>query len=191
MTYRNPLRILAAGLVLYGFSAGASAAPCTSTTNWGSLGPPDTQFFGNDFGSTGNKSDCYTFSLSGNSNAFGGVIEVDVLSRLDIDVTSVSLFSGGVSGGNTTGSLIETDNSPLLFDFDGLAAGIYSFVVSAIVSTGSGWDDWLKTDVGYTGNITTVRAHNVPEPGALTLLGLGLVGLGLQARRRSTARSAA
>jgi hypothetical protein len=179
------VKALAACLVLCGLSTNALAAVCTSTTSWGSLGPPGSRDFGNSFSSAGTYTDCYTFSLSGAANSFGGLIEIDPwLNRLDIDVASVSLFNGGVSGGSTTGSIFGFDVNPVSFNFGGLSIGTYSLVVVSNVAREFGL---FNEAVRYRGSITTARsgAVAVSEPGTLAILGLGLALVGLAFRRRT------
>jgi len=178
---------LIAGLMLYGFSSHAMAISCTSTTSWGSLGPPDVQVLGNSFTSVGNYTDCYTFSLSANADSFGGTLEIDPLfNKLAIDLTGVSLFNGGVVGGSTVGSLLSFDSDPLLFAFNALSLGTYSLVIDTSVTRDVGL---FSTAVTYAGLITTVAGPkgsvSVPEPGLLALFALGLIGFAL--RRRHTA----
>ena len=116
------------------------AATCTSQSNWGSLGPPGFTAFGNAFSSAGSYLDCYSFSLTSAANAYGGALEFNtIFNKLDIDVSSVSLFSDGVLGGQTIGSLVGSDNSPLFFSFSSLIAGTYTLAVESIVSTDPGY----------------------------------------------------
>jgi hypothetical protein len=176
---------LIAGLMLYGFSSYAMAISCTSTTSWGNLGPPDSQNFGQSFSSVGTYQDCYTFSLTGSADSFGGTVEIDKwLNRLDIDLTGVSLFNGGVAGGSTVGSLLSFDSNPGLFAFNSLTVGTYSLVVASSVTREFGL---FNIPVSYTGSITTVKSSTqpvkVPEPGLLALFALGLIGFALRRGR--------
>jgi hypothetical protein len=175
---------LVAGLMLYGFSAHAMAVSCTSTSSWGSLGPPDVQAFGHSFSTAGNYTDCYTFTLSANADSFGGALAIDSwLNRLDIDLTGVSLFNGGVVGGTTVGSLLSFDSNPTQFAFNALSLGTYSLAIGTSVTRDFGL---FNTAVSYSGLITTVAGPkgtvNVPEPGLLALFAIGLIGFALRRR---------
>jgi hypothetical protein len=170
---RRTWKAIAVGFALASASTTSFAMPkCTSNTDWVSLGPPGTAVFSNWFSKSGTFNDCYTFSLGGDADSFGGVVEVDPLfNKLDIDVTSVSLFLNGSSLGK--------DQSPLNFTFDDLVkGGIYTLIVNAVVTKDPGL--W-KIPVGYVGTIQTTTS--VPEPMTLTLLGLGLVAVAAARRR--------
>lgn len=166
-------------------SAPSMAASCTGGYGLGTLGPPGASWFGEAFSSRGSYLDCYSFSLSSAADSFGGTLELDpLLNRLDIDLSSVSLFAGGVLGGATTGSLLASDSTPGLFSFGALAAGTYTLTVASRVS--ADWGFWNEP-VGYVGLLTTSRssvASPAPEPGAMALMLAGLAGIGVAARRR-------
>jgi len=157
-------------------SAIAASPTCTNTTGWGSLGPPGFEAFGNSFTSANTYTDCYTFSLSSPATSFGGAIELNtIFNKLDIDITSVSLYSGG--------TLLGSDSSPLFFSFGSLTGGSYTLAISSKVTNDPGL--WT-VPVGYAGLITTIAAP-VPEPGALALMVAGLAGIGGAMRLRRKA----
>jgi len=178
-------KVLAALLALAAVGP-AMAATCSGTANWGSMGPPGMRDFGNSFSSRGTYLDCYSFSLTATANSFGGVMEIDPwLNLLDIDVTKVSLYGGGLSGSNTTGSLISWDDSPGKFTFGSLAAGTYTLAVSTTVSRDFGL---FNDPVSYKGSIETTAtsvASPAPEPASYAMMLAGLIGVGAAARRRS------
>lgn len=164
-------------LSMVGTSAMAASPTCTNTTGWGTLGPPGFEVFGNSFKSANTYTDCYTFSLSGAANSFGGALEINTLfNKLDIDITSISLYAGD--------ALVGADTSPLFFSFTGLSGvGSYTLAVTSKVTNDPGL--WT-VPVGYAGLITTIAAP-VPEPGALALMVAGLAGVGGAMRWRRKA----
>lgn len=171
-----------AALVMSGPSM---AAVCTGGYGLGTMGPPGASWFGQAFSSSGSYLDCYSFSLSSAADSFGGTVELDPwLNRLDIDLTGISLFSGGANVGTSLGALLATDNTPNLFSFGSLAAGTYTLAVSSKVT--ADWGLWNQP-VGYVGLLATSRASvasPAPEPEAMALMLAGLVGVGVAARRR-------
>lgn len=181
------LRTLAAALAV--LAAGpAMAATCSGTANWGSMGPPGVHGLGNSFSSAGSYLDCYTFSLTASADSFGGVVEVDPwLNKLDIDVTSVRLFSGGVLGGQTLGGLVGPAYSAGQFSFGSLTAGTYTLAVASTVSRDFGF---FNDAVSYKGGIATSAtsvASPAPEPESYAMMLAGLVGVGAAVRRRRKA----
>jgi hypothetical protein len=171
-------------LLALGFASNAMAVTCSSTTSFGNMGPPDTESFGASFSSNGNYVNCYTFQLSSTATAFGGALAIDSAFLRGIDLEA-ALYSGAVSGGNTSGARIGAiDTTPTNFSFGNLSAGWYSLAIFSDVSGFYG-------TVGFRGSITTTGATappvSVAEPGALALMGLGLAALGFLLRRRMVA----
>jgi PEP-CTERM motif len=162
-----------AAICALALAAPAMAATCTSTSAWGDMGPPAAQLFGHSFGSAGAFNDCYTFTLDGSATAFGGTVEIDpIFDKLDIDVSSVSLFSGS--------NLIGADATPGLFSFGGLSAGNYTLAVAGLVSNAPGF---INTRVGYSGGLVTLAAP-VPEPESYAMMLAGFFGVGFSVLRR-------
>jgi PEP-CTERM motif len=177
----------AAALVM---SAPSMAAVCNGGYGLGTLGPPGASWFGESFSRAGSYTDCYSFSLSSAADSFGGTWELDLSPTLSINVNGFSLFTGGVSGGSTTGGLVNgltgswgNTNS---FSFGALAAGTYTLAVSSTVGR-NGYSFW-DVPVAYIGQIVTTRSTPVaspaPEPATYAMMLLGLAGVVGMARRR-------
>ena len=168
-------KALFAGLAISLASSVSGAATCTSSTTLGTLG-----LFGSSFSSAGTYYDCFTFSLSGNAKAVGGILELDPFwNKLNISLKSVSLFSDGTLVGNM-------DTSPLTFSFGNLAGGaLYTLQVvsNVIVASGIVGTRGKNDNVGYAGVITTL-ASPAPEPAAYALAAAGLAIVGVSAWRR-------
>lgn len=173
--------------ILLALGSQAMAATCTSTTPWSSLGPPGSQNFGQTFNSVGSYTDCYTFSLSAAAASSGTTTELNFAwDKLWIDVTSVSLFSGGISSGSTTGAQVAADSTPGQFTFTNLSSGNYTMAVSSTV--GQNWLYFNNKPVGYNGTISTIAtgpiASAVPEADAYAMALVGFLGVGAAAARR-------
>ena len=170
--------VLAAGSM---FSVPAAAAACSSSTSLGSMGPPAIAALSNHFGAPQSFNDCYSFTLNNAADAFGLSLEWDWSLTKGIDIDSISL-----SGGSLGGPLV--DNTPDAFSFSNLLAGTYQLMVSGSVD--GNWFSFLDPgQVGYVGALATSRTAQVPEPGTLALLAMGLGIAGWAGKRGASRRS--
>lgn len=125
-----------------------------------------------DFGSPlGGFVDHYTFNLVGSVGAEGGASVAMEWGSLDLDLLSVSL-----SGGTLSGKV--TDDTPASFSFSGLGAGTYNFDVTGNLKSHGG----PLGIASYTGNIRAI-ASPAPEPGPLALALAGFVTVAMLAVR--------
>lgn len=119
----------------------------------------------------GTFTDYYTFSLTGNATAAGGVVSFDY-HALDLTINALSLTGG------TLGNAMN-DSSPSSFSFSGLGAGTYTLGVAGRLNADRGDSGYAR----YTGTIHAVAAP-VPEPEHAMMMFAGLLGLGAAGLRR-------
>jgi hypothetical protein len=168
-----------AGALMFANAAHAAIASCSTGST--AIASGSTELFGSSFTSAQSFSNCFSFTLptDQSTDVFGGTLEFDSLSFLDIDISSISLSGSGLST-----PLIDT--TPGVFSFNGLVGGIYQLVVSGHVTRGTGWDDILPVPVGYAGALSVNQGvvAAVPEPSTWAVMILGFIGVGFMAYRR-------
>ena len=133
------------------------------------MGPPDAAILSNSFSRAGTYLDCYTFQVGSSASSGGITFEIPSI------ISSVSVTS-------SSGSLAPTDFDSFLsghyFSFSSLAGGVdYTLKIVSTVATAWGG--------GYLGVFNTYAAP-VPEPSAIAMTLIGLLGLSLVLRRKTS-----
>ena len=166
---------------------GASASAATTVTNWGTLGPVDTDVHANTY-IAGAVDDVYTFNLGDFSDVPATANYYQATSRsgvktVDFTNAQIALFSGtygdGVADTQLDAYAFGTAMTP--HTFAGLAAGAYYFEVTGTAGT-KGSDYYFDVEA----DSATPPLSAVPEPANLALMfaGIGLFGF-MASRRRA------
>lgn len=156
----------------------------------------DNSTFGNSTtGQNGSFSNWWVFSIAPAGLATINAIFLPIANITNFDVDLYSLTSAtcvantATDGGACSAFGVDTQIADGLtapayatvIDFVNLAAGFYAFNITGTISNLG-----PTQPASYTGNLQ-VNQQEVPEPGALALAGLGLLGLGTVTSRRRKA----
>jgi len=168
-------------------AVGANASAATTVTDWGTLGPAETDVHANTYLS-GAVDDIYTFQLGEYSDVpstanYYQATSLSGVKTVDFTAAQIALFSGsyGDAVTDTQIGMVAFGTAMTPHTFAGLAAGHYYFEVTGNAGT-KGSDYYFDVQA----NSATPPLSAVPEPAnvALMFAGVGLFGF-MAARRRS------
>jgi PEP-CTERM motif-containing protein len=152
----------------------ANAIPIVTNHNLGTIDAGGNAFIGQEFTHSGDYIDKFNFTFA-DPGSLLGLVQVFDNKFVDIDLNSISLFSGGKLLGS----------QGFEFAFDNLLAGVaYSLVIDVDV-TSKFSNVFAKAEYkGKAFNDGTPPPTDVPEPGSFALAGVSLLALSVLMRRR-------
>jgi hypothetical protein len=173
MSIQRRLSCALAAIALLATGA-ASATPIVTQHDLGKIDAGDAAFIGQDFTHSGDYIDKFNFTFT-DAGSLSGALKIFDNPFIDVDLNSVSLFSGGKYLGSQGRD----------FAFTNLLAGVaYSLVVDVDVTKKKFSNVFAKAEYkGKAYNYGTPPT-SVPEPGSFALAGVSLLALGVLMRRR-------
>jgi len=159
----NGVNFSGSGQVVIGSSAGQNAAPAGDSTNYLIAGGPSS-FTGTE-----------TMTLTGPSSDYFGLYwgSMDAYNTL-------TFLSGGVVVATVTGSDVAAGHNA-----DGTQTGLNTNNYVNIFNLPQ-YDTVQLSSSQPNFEVDNIAFGSVPEPGTLALLGMGLLGLGIARRKRSS-----
>lgn len=175
-------RIFAFVLLAFGFASASHAAyvPATWTDSATFAGGEHVGWF-----------ESFTYSHDLTENGFRPMNDVITGFNLSVDVADDAGDAWWEVGGEL--ALVTKDPFGARYELSGDAYGGFTILGllnelgSLTVTITSGWGDFNVFGSTLTAWGMSNNTANVPEPGALGLLGIGLIGIALSQRRRKQA----